>query len=118
MNELIKAINKKLYILSFSISTIYFLCEFGMSFALAYFATSPFTVDKVTNLTITLGILYVIMIACNWIYTYIANGLFYSTTEINVQKYYFKKVQKMTSKNMINTHTGYIYNLIKYQVSN
>ena len=112
MKELLKIINKKIFAISIIFATIYYLCEYGTSFALAKFLVSPFTVDKATSLCITLGILYIIMIICDWFSCYINNSWF-PIVEIKVQRYYFKKVQKMTSSKINETHTGYIYNLIK-----
>lgn len=112
MKELLKIIKKKPIIISFVLATIYYICEYGCSFALAYFGTTPFTLEKVINLTICLAILYLIMLISNWLTTYIDNST-YPLIEIQVQRYYLEKVQNMSTNKINQTHTGYIYNLIK-----
>lgn len=112
MKEILKIVNKKPIIISFILATVYYGCEYGSSFALAYFGTTPFTLEKITSLTICLSILYTIMLISNWFTTYIDNSI-YPLIEIQIQRYYFKKVQNMSSNKINDIHTGYIYNLIK-----
>ena len=111
MKELFKITNKKLIITTYLISGIYFMCEYGCSFALAYFSTAPLTTEKIICLAITLGILYVLMLGSNWISSFI-DCTMYPKLEIDIQKYYFNKIQDITAKKSTELHTGYLYNLI------
>lgn len=111
MKELWKCTNKKKIITTFIISAIYFIALYGCSFALAHYATAPLTSEKVIGLAITLAILYVIMLITNWLSSFI-DCTMYPQLEINIQKYYFNKIQNMTEKKFNEIHTGYIYNLI------
>ena len=111
MKELWKCSEKKKLIITFLISSIYYICEYGCSFALAHFAVAPLTKDKVIGLSISLTILYVIMLISNWISSFI-DCTIYPKIEMNIQKNYFNKIQNMTEKNFMNVHTGFIYNLI------
>ena len=112
MKELLKIINKKILVISIIISILYYICEFGTSFVLAKYLVAPFTEDKAIRLCITMGIMYIVMLILDWFTCYINNAGF-PIIEIRIQRYYFKKVQKMTSSKINDTHTGYIYNLIK-----
>lgn len=112
MKELLKIVNKKILFVSIIISILYYVCEFGTSFILAKYLVAPFTIDKATNLCITMGIIYIVMLILDWFTCYINNTI-EPLIEIKIQRYYFKKVQKMTSSKINDTHTGYIYNLIK-----
>ena len=111
MKELFKITDKKTIIITYLISAIYYACEYGCSFALAYFATSPFTVDKIIFLSISLAVLYILMLCSNWLSSFI-DCTMYPKLEINIQKYYFNKIQGITTKKVSEIHTGYIYNLI------
>ena len=62
MKELWKCSEKKKLVITFLISSIYFICEYGCSFALAHFAVAPLTKEKVIGLAIALTILYVIIL--------------------------------------------------------
>lgn len=112
MKDLLKIINKKIIAISVILAFVYYLCEYGTSFVFAKYLVAPFTVDKATNLCITLSVLYVIMLVSESFSGYINNSYF-PLIEMKIQRYYFKKVQKMTSSKINETHTGYIYNLIK-----
>ena len=111
MKELFKITNKKIIITTYLISTIYFACEYGCSFALAYFATAPLTTEKIICLAISFVILYSLMLGSNWISSFI-DCTMYPKLEIEIQKYYFNKIQDITAKKVTEIHTGYIYNLI------
>ncbi len=111
MKELFKITNKKIIIITYLISAIYFACEYGCSFALAHFATAPLTTDKIIFLAIALGVLYILMLSSNFISSFI-DCTIYPKIEINIQKYYFNKIQSITAKKVSEIHTGYIYNLI------
>lgn len=111
MKELWKCSEKKKLMITFLFSTIYYICEYGCSFALSYFAVAPLTKEKVIELAIVLTILYIIMLIANWISSVI-DCIVYPKIEINIQKNYFNKIQNMTEKNFTNVHTGFIYNLI------
>lgn len=112
MKELLKIINKKILVISIILSILYYICEFGTSFVLAKYLVAPFTLEKATSLCITMGIVYTLMLITDWFIGYI-NNVWFPIIEIEIQRYYFKKVQKMTSSKINDTHTGYIYNLIK-----
>ena len=112
MRELFKLTNRKTYFFSMFLSILYSLAEYGVSFSLSYFGTVPFNLDKATSLLITLVIFYVVMLITHYIELRIDNVI-YSIDEVHISEYYFNKLQKMSSKNISDTHTGYIYNIIK-----
>ena len=103
MKELLKIINKKILVISIILSILYYICEFGTSFVLAKYLVVPFTEDKAISLCITMGILYIVMLILDWFTCYINNAVF-PIIEIKIQRYYFKKVQKMTSSRINDTH--------------
>lgn len=111
MKELWKCSEKKQLIITFLISSVYCICEYGCSFALAYFVVAPLTKEKVIGLAIVLTILYVIMLISNWISSFI-DCTIYPKIEMNIQRNYFNKIQNMTEKKFVDVHTGFIYNLI------
>lgn len=111
MKELWNYSEKKKTVITYIISTIYYICEYGCSFALAYFAVPPLTIEKVIKLAIVLTILYTIMLISNWVSSFIDSTI-YPKIEMNIQKNYFNKIQNMTEKEFVNVHTGFIYNLI------
>ncbi len=111
MKELWKCSENKKLIITFVISSIYYVCEYGCSFALAHFTVAPLTTENVIGLAISLTILYIIMLISNWISSFI-DCTIYPKIEINIQKYYFNKIQNMTEENIANVHTGFVYNLI------
>ena len=112
MFKLLKLLNKKMYFLSITLSIVYSLAEYGTSFALAYFATAPFNLNKATYLLITMIILYAIMLIAHYLEIKI-DGYIYGIYEVKIQEHYFNEIQYMTPKKISDTHTGYIYNLIK-----
>ena len=111
LRELFKVISRKKYLAVFTTGTIYFIAEYGISFALGFFATSPFTEEKAIALTLTILILEIIMRAVSWIDSFLVNYT-YEDNISRIQKYYFKKARNMSSKNMIDTHTGMLNNLV------
>ena len=111
MKELFKVVAKRLFIVSIIVNTIYSLASYGESFALAYFGTSPLTLDKIIYLTIAIFAMYVIKILFGKISSYIDN-VNEVKSQTTIQKYYFNKLQAMTAKQISNTHTGYIHKLI------
>ena len=111
MKELLKIVAKKLFIWSIIINTIYSLADYGESFALSYFGTSPLTLDKIIKLTICIFIVDMIMLLTGKIASYIDNTNNIKT-QTAIQKYYFKKLESMTMKQISNVHTGYIHKLI------
>lgn len=111
MKELIKVVTKKLFIYSIIVNTIYFLADYGESFALSYFGTSPLTLEKIIKLTICIFIVDIIMLITAKLGSYIDN-INIIKTQNQIQKYYFKKLQSMTMEQISNTHTGYIHKLI------
>jgi len=116
MKKFFGLIDKKKFFISFMLAIIFSVCEYGTSFALAHYTTAPFNIDKIIKLTIVLIILYIIMNITHWFNLYISNTL-YPIFRIKIQNYYFNELQNMSFKNITETHTGYIYNLIK-DVSN
>lgn len=112
MRELIKVLSKKSYILLFFIGLIYSVTQSAQSISLAYFATSPLTVEKIFGLTIAFIILELIQWGSNWLNSYYFNICSVNSTN-RIFKYYFGKIEKMTSTNLTQVHTGYIENLIR-----
>lgn len=49
MKELVKVISKKLFIYSFIVNLLYSMADYGQSFSLSIFGTSPLTFDKLTK---------------------------------------------------------------------
>jgi ABC-type multidrug transport system fused ATPase/permease subunit len=111
MKELIKVVAKKLFIFSIIFNTLYSIADYGESFALSYFGTSPLTLDKLTKLAICIVIAHIIMLIAGKIASYIDN-INNQKTQTAIQKYYFNKLQSMTMEQISNTHTGYIHKLI------
>lgn len=111
MKELLKIVAKKLFIWSIIFSTIYSLADYGESIALSYFGTSPLTLEKIIKLAITITILDIIMLISGKVVAYI-DGVNFTQVETSIHKYYFEKMQSISMQKMVNTHTGYIHNLI------
>ena len=111
MKELIKVIAKRLFIFSIIFNTIYSFADYGESFALSYFGTSPLTLDKLIKLSICIIIVNIIMLITGKIASYIDN-VNDIKIQTGIQKYYFNKLQSMTIGQITNTHTGYIHKLI------
>ena len=111
MKELLKVVSKKLFIWAFIIGIIYSIADYGQSFAMSIFGTSPLTLDKIISLTICIFISDVIMLASSKIQCYI-DSINEVKSKTFIQKYYFNKLQSMTSEQQNNIHTGYIYKLI------
>ena len=111
MKELLKVVSKKFLILSFIVNIIYSFADYGEAFALSYFGTSPLTLDKILKLTICIFTLDIIMLITGKLASYIDN-VNDMKMQTSIQKYYFKKLQSMTMKQISNTHTGYINKLI------
>ena len=110
MKELIKIMSKRLCVLSFIFNTTYSVADYGMSFIIAYFATSPLTLDKLVNLAIGVAITLFIMLITGKVALYIDN-LNDAKTQIEIQKYYFNKINAMIMEQITNIHTGYIQKL-------
>lgn len=53
MKDLWKYTNKKKLIITYIVSIIYFVCEYGCSFAIAHYAIAPVTKEKILDLVIT-----------------------------------------------------------------
>lgn len=111
MKELLKVVAKKLFIWSIVINMIYSLADYGESFALSYFGTSPLTLEKIVKLTICIFIVDMVMLISGKIASYIDN-VNNQKTQTAIQKYYFNKLQSMTMEQISNIHTGYIHKLI------
>jgi len=111
MKELLKVVAKKLFIWSIIINTIYSIADYGESFALSYFGTSPLTLDKIIALAICILTADIVMLITGKIASYVDN-VNNIKTQTAIQKYYFNKLQSMTMEQISNTHTGYIHKLI------
>lgn len=111
MKELVKVVAKRLFIYSIIINTIYSIADYGESFALSYFGTSPLTLDKILGLTICIIIVDLIMLISGKIASYI-DTVNETKSKTAIQTYYFNKVQTMTMEKLTNTHTGYLHTLI------
>ena len=111
MKELIKVVSKKLFIYSFFVNLLYSIADYGQSFALSIFGTSPLTLDKLTKLTIAMLVADVLMLVFGKIGSYIDN-VNDAKANNDIEKYYFDKLQNMTMEKIQNTHTGFIHNLI------
>ena len=73
MKELLKVIAKKLFIWSIIINTIYSIADYGESFALSYFGTSPLTLDKIIALAICILTADIVMLITGKIASYVDN---------------------------------------------
>ena len=111
MKELIKIVPKKLFIYSIIFNTLYSIAEYGETFALSHFGTSPLTLNKLIKLAICILITHIIMLISGKVASYIDN-INNQKTQTQIQKYYFNKLQSMTMEQMSNIHTGYIHKLI------
>lgn len=111
MKELLKVVAKKLFIWSIIINTIYSIADYGESFALSYFGTSPLLLDKIIKLTIILMTIEIIKLVTGKIGSYLDN-INEIKTQTEIEKYYFRKLQSMTMERISNIHTGYIHKLI------
>ncbi len=111
MKELLKVITKKLFIWSIIINTIYSIADYGESFALSYFGTSPLLLNKLIFLIICLMLIEIIKLITGKIGSYIDN-INETKAQTAIEKYYFRKLQSMTMEQISNIHTGYIHKLI------
>lgn len=116
MKELLKIVSKKLFIYSFIVNLIYSIADYGQSFALSVFGTSPLTLDKLTKLGVSIVIADILMLVFGKIGSYIDN-LNEAKATNDIEKHYFKKLQNMTMEKIQNTHTGFIHNLISETAS-
>lgn len=112
MKEILKVNDKKIYITLFILSALYFSLEYSNAFILKQYASNPLTVQKITKLIIIMSVIYILMGIIGHFGAYFFN-LNYEKIRTNIRKYYFKKIQNMTSKNITDNHTGYINNLIE-----
>ena len=62
MKELFRIVSKKLFIYSFIVNLVYSIADYGQSFALSIFGTSPLTLDKLTKLGISIIIADILML--------------------------------------------------------
>ena len=111
MKEILKIIEKKIFFWSILINTMYSIADYGESFALSHFGTSPLLLDKIIKLTILLMTIEIIKLITGKIGFYIDN-INDTKTHTAIEKYYFKKLQSMTMEQISNIHTGYIHKLI------
>ena len=111
MRDLLKIVAKKLFIWSIIVNTIYSIADYGESFALSYFGTSPLLLNKIIFLTICLMTIELIKLITGKIGSYIDN-INETKVQTAIEKYYFRKLQSMTMEQISNIHTGYIHKLI------
>ena len=111
MTELFKIVKKKKLILLFFLKLISYLCTYGISFAYAYYITSPLTSDKLEHLIITLIVLFVISLITNYFSCKI-HELFIVDLKYDIELYYFEKLDNIDFNNLNEMNTGFIYNLI------
>lgn len=116
MKELLKIVSKKLFIYSFIVNLLYSIADYGQSFALSIFGTSPLTLDKITKLGLAIVIADILMLVFGKIGSYIDNVNEAKATN-DIEKHYFKKLQNMTMEKIQDTHTGFIHNLISETAS-
>lgn len=112
MKEIFKIISKKIYLTLFIIAALYFSLEYSNAFILKQYVTNPLTVEKMTKLVIIMSIVYLLMIVTGHACAFFFN-IGYEKIKTSIRKYYFKKIQNMTSKDISDNHTGYINNLIE-----
>jgi ABC-type multidrug transport system fused ATPase/permease subunit len=111
MKDLLKIVAKKLFIWSIIVNTIYSIADYGESFALSYFGTSPLLLNKLIVLTVLLMLIELIKLITGKIGSYIDN-INETKTQTAIEKYYFRKLQSMNMEQISNIHTGYIHKLI------
>lgn len=116
MRELLKIVNKKMYLLLFILGIIFSVAQSGQSVFLAVFATSPLNEKKILYLLLSIAVTDLIMWGVNWCISYFT--MFSDIkTRSSILEYYFSKIEKMSSKKLSDVHTGYMQNLI-FDVSN
>ena len=104
MKELLKIVNKKIYILLFILGIVFSVAQSGQSVLLAVFATSPLNETKIMYLLLSVLITDLIMWGVNWLISY-KTSFNDIKTRSNILKYYFSKIEKMSSKNLSDVHT-------------
>ena len=116
MRELLKIVNKRMYLLLFILGIIFSVAQSGQSVFLAVFATSPLNEKKILYLLLSIAATDLIMWGVNWCISYFT--MFSDIkTRSSILEYYFSKIEKMSSKKLSDVHTGYMQNLI-FDVSN
>ena len=116
MRELLKIVNKRMYLLLFILGIIFSVAQSGQSVFLAVFATSPLNEKKILYLLLSIAVTDLIMWGVNWCISYFT--MFSDIkTRSSILEYYFSKIEKMSSKKLSDVHTGYMQNLI-FDVSN
>lgn len=116
MKELLSVVKKRAYLLLFILGIVFSLAESGQSVLLAVFATSPLDENKIMCLLLSIAITDLVMWGTNWLISYMTGFNDIKTRSI-ILRYYFSKIEKMSSKNLTDVHTGYMQNLI-FDVSN
>ena len=105
MKELLRIVNKKIYVLLFIFGIIFSLAQSGQAVFLAIFATSPLDEKKIMYLLLSIAGTDIIMWGMNWLISYITSFKDIKTRS-DILKYYFLKIEKMSSKNLADVHTG------------
>ena len=111
MKEILKIISKKLIIFTFILDTICGIADYSQSFALSYFGTTPFTINKVIYIIIAIAISNLLIFICGKLSMYL-NEVSFVKSSNEIKKYYFDKLQNMPAEKLSTTHTGFIQKLI------
>ena len=121
MKDLLKIVAKKLFIWSIVINTIYSFADYGESFALSYFGTSPLLLNKLIILTILLMSIELIKLITGKIGSYIDN---INETEIqtSIEKYLKNKTYIIVThrpklKDLCNKHYIFENHMLKEVVN-
>lgn len=112
MKDMLKFVDKKKLILVFSISILQGIAAYASSFCFSYFATSPLTIEKLTQLLISLIILYIASLIINWIFIHLSQPFLYKI-EYDAKNYFYKKLQSLEPQNLTKYHSGYIQSIIE-----
>lgn len=111
IKDMFKFVNKRKMFLVLFLSVLYNLSVYGASFALSYYITSPLTIEKLVSLLIVISILYIVSIVLRWIYVKCSQVFLYRI-QLDAEQFFYRKLQKMDTKNICKYHTGYIQNAI------
>lgn len=112
MLELIKIVDKKRLILLSIVKIINNLSVFGVAFAFKFFVVEPLVFEKLIYLLISLLVLYVIRFVSRYI-DQVLNHAFFTNMKYDIERYYFDKITKMNINKFIDSHTGYIHNMVE-----
>lgn len=89
MKELVKVIEKRIFIWSMAVNMVYSIAYYGESFILSYFGTSPLTVDKLVFLAVGFFIVRFAMLITGKLGSYI-DSVNTTKTETALEQLYQK----------------------------